>query len=447
MECGGMTAINVFQSTGALMVKNLRPGLTECGKIKIGQKGQMVKSRQGNEFQPPQKLDHFVVTTLQRGQDGNLVRDEEMHARFGAKPRELPVRLLFNDPWLNFQTVYTAFKGGARFCTGDGERATRIINGQATERQCPCNLLDQNYEGTDKCKINGTLSVMIDGAPVVGGVWKLRTTSINTCQGIASSLALLSAVTGGQISGIPLMLTVRPKSATTPKGQQTTVYVVGIEYRGTMEQLRELSYREALADATHGQRIQRIEEQARMLLAAPVVSDDEDEDVRDEFYPEAAAEARGVPIAAQPANGVSHRAQPSSLRDRLLAQASEVVDDATGEVIDAQASDWPGDDVGDPLPASLMPSPEPERAEPPKTTGNGTKTIQLYGHDGKPQGVYGSYGEFLTGVELIAKDETLAADVIGANYETLTRIATSPRAPDDIRQRADRLREMVSEQV
>lgn len=328
-----MTA-TVFQNQKALMVKNLRPGLTECGKIKIGMKGQLVRSQKGNDFQPPKKLDHFLITTLERAQDGNLKRDEAMHKRFGDAPTAIPVRLLFNDPWLNFQTVYTAFKGGARWCTGDGETATRITNGKSTSRECPCELLDMNHEGADKCKINGTLSVVIEGATVVGGVWKLRTTSINTCQGIASSLVLLSGVTAGRIAGVPLMLTLRPKAATTPKGQQTTVYVVGLEYRGTMEQLRDMSYREALADAAHGQRVQHIEEQARLLLTAPAVNEEEDEDIRDEFYPQAAAEAHDAELVK-----VDAPSRHNDLKAQLLAQAAPAdldsgYDDETGEVLD-----------------------------------------------------------------------------------------------------------------
>lgn len=294
-----MATTTVFQSTKVFMVKNLRPGLTECGKIKIGQKGKVIVSRKGNEFQPPEKLDHFVVTTLERGADGNFLTDTAMHAKFGREPKELPVRLLFNDPWLNFQTTYAAMRGGSRFCTGDGERAQRVDNdGVVHEVDCPCPLLADTYTGNDKCKINGTLSVMIDGAEVVGGVWKLRTTSINTCQGIASSLALLSSVTSGNIAGIPLMLTIRPKAAVTPQGATTTIYVVGIEFRGTIEALRKLAHERALGDATFGQRMERIEEQARAMLSAPVpISDDETMDIADEFYPAEGARARGVPLA------------------------------------------------------------------------------------------------------------------------------------------------------
>src|SRR4051812_12962875 len=53
--------VTVFQNQRVLMVRNLRPGLPERGKIKIGVKGEVRKSKGGNEFQPPQKLDHFVI--------------------------------------------------------------------------------------------------------------------------------------------------------------------------------------------------------------------------------------------------------------------------------------------------------------------------------------------------------------------------------------------------
>lgn len=339
--------VNVFQNTKTFMVKDLRPGMTECGKIKIGQKGRTIKSRNGNEFQPPEKLDHFVVTTLERGQDGNFVLDRAIHDRFGDAPKELPVRLLFNDPWLNFQTTYAAMRGGSRFCTGDGERAERVTpNGEIVEVTCPCERLNSTYDGKDKCKINGTLSVMIDGAEVVGGVWKLRTTSINTCQGIASSLALLSTVTEGNIAGVPLMMTVRPKAAVTPQGATTTVYVVGLEFRGTIDALRQLAHDKALADATFGQRMERIEDQARAMLSAPkVISDDETMDIVDEFYPEEGARARGIPLAERPTD--KGRTQMRTLEDFVTANtkpdpAADLVDQQTGEIVDRGAGDPTG---------------------------------------------------------------------------------------------------------
>ena len=79
-----------------MSIKGMIPALPERGKIKIGRKGRMVTSKQGNEFQPPQKLNHFIVTTLERAEDGNFIRDEEIHKIIGDEPKKIPVRLLYS---------------------------------------------------------------------------------------------------------------------------------------------------------------------------------------------------------------------------------------------------------------------------------------------------------------------------------------------------------------
>src|SRR5215472_5520100 len=104
-----------------LAIRNLIPRLPERGKIKIGMKGDMITSSRGNDFQPPMKLDHFLVTTLERGQDGNFLIDEEFHRRFGPEPKEIPIRLLYDDVNLNFLTRYACFLGRTLWCSGDGD--------------------------------------------------------------------------------------------------------------------------------------------------------------------------------------------------------------------------------------------------------------------------------------------------------------------------------------
>ena len=68
--------------------KLLAPRVQELGKIKIGGKGPVRTSSGGKEFQPPKKFDHFVVTTRERGEDGNFLRDDQVHAhpKVGEKP-------------------------------------------------------------------------------------------------------------------------------------------------------------------------------------------------------------------------------------------------------------------------------------------------------------------------------------------------------------------------
>lgn len=276
------------------MIKNLSPSLGERGKIKVGRKGQVMKSSKGNEFQPPQKLDHFLITTMQRGTDGNFAIDSEIHGQLGPKPKEIPVRLLYDDIDLNFQCRYTCYKGRQRWCVGDGERATRIMApGKTQIVPCPCERQAPDYSGPDKCKINGCLSVIIDGAATVGGVWRFRTTSYNSTMGILSSLSLIKSVTGGPLAGIPLMMTLTPKTVANPvDGKSQTVFVVGLEYRGGVDELRQIGFDVAMKRQTHQIRMEDIEKQARKLLAYedPV----NDEDTVDEFYPDQGAEAESA---------------------------------------------------------------------------------------------------------------------------------------------------------
>ncbi|MFD2232800.1 hypothetical protein [Phaeospirillum tilakii] len=283
-----------------LMIKNLIPSLPERGKIKIGMKGAVRTSGTGKEFQPPKKLDHFLVTGLERGQDGNFKRDEAIHQQIGDAPKAIPVRLLYDDPALNFPTRYAMFSGRTLVCSGDGETATKLDPkaGTSCERACPCEFADPARQGA-KCKMNGALSVLLDlDVGGIGGVWKFRTTSYNSIVGIMSTMAFLRSQTGGILANIPLVLTVTPKQATAPDGSQLTIQVVGLEFRGKLSDLLSSAHEIALFRAKTHVSIAEIETEARRLLSlpapnAPLPGDDID-DVVDEFYP---AEAAAAPKA------------------------------------------------------------------------------------------------------------------------------------------------------
>lgn len=262
----------------ALIAKNLSPGLTERGKIKIGEKGKTITSRGGKTFQPPQKLDHFRVTTLRRGPDGNFEIDQAVHQLHGQQPKTLPIILLYDEIDLNFQCRYNCFRGRTLWCSGDGELALRM-NGAKQEVECPCERQASDYPGEDKCKLNGVLSVIIAGVEGVGGVWKFRTGSHNSVVGILSSLALIKRITGGPLSGIPLEMTLSPKTGINPiDGQTVSVFVVGLEFKGSIQALQDCGVRQALEHATHVERIRQIEDQARKLLESSPVGFDPDPD-------------------------------------------------------------------------------------------------------------------------------------------------------------------------
>lgn len=233
------------------------------------------------------------------------------------------------------------------WCSGDGDTAMRLRRSDNPERDlvpCAnggCLLADPAHQDKDKlrCKMNGTLSVIIDGAGVVGGVWKFRTTSFNSVVGIMSSLALIKRVTGGPLAGIPLMLTLSPKTGITPDGKSALVYVVGLEYRGTPDDLQDLGYQRALKMATHATRIEQIESEAlRTLRALPVpeLDGEESEDLVAEYYPDQAANTTEVGTLAEP-KARKRKAAP------VEAPADETPSEQAVSFEDADDGDEPAD--------------------------------------------------------------------------------------------------------
>ncbi len=282
-----------------MQIVNRKPSLPERGKIKIGKKGEPRTSKGNVQYSPPVKLDHFIITGMDRDKDGNFIPDvalmEAIAAETGQVPEKLtriPVRLLYNDPALNMGTRYAAYKGRSVWCSGNGETAQRAVTkpGQYEERECPCERIEQGYEGDPKCKINGVLSVLIDGAPGVGGVWKFRTTSFNSVDGLAGSLAFMAAMTGGQLANLPLELVLREKMGILPDGKQQKIYIVAIEYAGNLDELRDAGYKIALENSKANLRIEHIEAEARKSMELGVdpeaVFPDDDANVAEEFYPE-----------------------------------------------------------------------------------------------------------------------------------------------------------------
>ncbi|AWK85063.1 hypothetical protein [Azospirillum thermophilum] len=336
----------------SLRIKTMPLQLPEIGKIKIGQKGAVRQSRSGTEFQPPQKLDHFLVTTLERGQDNNYLRDERVHAQLGDKPRDLPVRLVFDDPELNFQSRLVAYQGKTLWCHGDGVTSQRLQkDGTWKEHNCAaCPLADPTFQAIPenqkypKCKMNGRLAVMLDTASTVGGVHVLRTTSYNTIVGITSSLAFLTSVTGGPLAGIPLTMSIRPKTATDPTGKTQTIYVVSLGFAGAMEELQATALDISLRRERNRARIEQVEQEAKLMLSAPIgsgdVLGDDAGDVVDEFY------AEEVQRAADATPPKPARAKAAIATDRP----------APAEVIDA----GPAPIAPDPV----APEPEPIAADP-----------------------------------------------------------------------------------
>ena len=416
-----MSEIQAYQprQRNTMMIKNLCPGLVELGKIKIGNKGAIRKSQSGSDWQAPQKLDHFLITTNERGADNNFILDDSLHKVFGESPKQIAVRLIYDDISLNFATRYICYYGKTVFCSGDGEEAQRLQKDGSTKPiTCPCERQDPKYTGEDgkgkgKCKINGILSVIIDGAQAVGGVWKFRTTSYNSVVGILSSLALIQRITGGRLAGIPLMMTVSPKSVANPlDGKQQTIYVVGLQYAGTIDTLRDAGYQIAITEAKHGISMKRIEEDAMLMLAhKPVggsgLGDDLDQDVIEEFYPEEAkpgvALLVGLKQEAEHVKNEMAKAQLDNIKTapplasitveaEVISVGADQVNTSTGEVVEPKQTrtrrtkeQMAADAAAQQAPVHVSPPDEDGWPDPPTPPGTKLAEPEAAPHPAEPE--------------------------------------------------------------
>jgi hypothetical protein len=316
---------------GDKMIKNLTPRLAEMGKIKIGGKGQKRKTNSGGEFWLPVKHDHFTITKVARDNDGNFIKDTETMELIGNatnqppnKLTRLPIRFLYDSPDLIFPTSYACYHGMKCWCRGDGVAALR--EGQSV--QCPCERQAIDYQSKDKCKANGVLSVVLDGVNVVGGVWRFRTTSYNSVSNILASLAFIHHITGGKIANIPLEMVLEPKTASIPgSGKPTTVYVVRLEYKGTVDRLMQIGIKEAERRAIGHIKMQDIEKQAKRIpyIVDPV---DDEAEIAKEFYPDTVA---GDSV--------------SDMNEALNTDPDETVNTETGEITQEEENPAPEDPV------------------------------------------------------------------------------------------------------
>ena len=274
-------------------VKDLAPRAREDGKIKIGRKTVQKDGSGEAKLGAPQKLDHFVVTTMVRDADGNFARDDAYHQVVGDKPRTLPVRLLFDEPEANLQTRYAAYQGRKLWCSGDGETAFREGQGQ---RKCPCPNRQPGYEPTKDqgpaCKLNARLVVQLETGRI-GGVYVFRTTSYNSVTRLLQSMERLRTITGGRLADIPLQLAGILQRIEQKNGKGNTHFVVGLDFVGSVEELRAKALQAEGADQVYAQARQTFQARMQELIEEPVVGTDEDADIADEFHADSVAAAEG----------------------------------------------------------------------------------------------------------------------------------------------------------
>ncbi|HET6496690.1 MAG TPA: hypothetical protein VFH61_15140 [Thermoleophilia bacterium] len=344
------------------MIKGIKPSLAQAGAIKIGKLSENERTAgSGRKWRPPVKLDHFLVTKTTRGEDGNLEVDDGMMEELAnqgfddsdKKIRSIPILLHSDSIDDVFPTVYAWYSGKQVVCRGDGEKATRWEvkdakkTGRTKEIACPCELLERDAKGAQKCKPHGVLhcTVALPGRAVAGAVYRYRTTGIISVQRIIGSLEQILAIIG-TITNVPLVLRVTPVQVT-PDGRTQTVYSVHVEFRQEIigAQQAAIAAREARA------KLGAPSVEIRALLQAPASdaeSPEEQAEVEAEFYPPEDAPAL-EPEPAGRTQAVKDAAKKTASKGKALSaeETKKALEEAKAAKAEAEPEPEPDTDAPD----------------------------------------------------------------------------------------------------
>jgi hypothetical protein len=211
------------------MLKGLAITPPVLGRISIGK----VIEKNGKRL--PEKDDQFTITSQVQGKDGWLLHplNDELRKNQEDKLRSIPVRLLFNEPELNFRADYTLFdrQSGRPLCVGNGETCKRVTQDGMQSLPCPSPDACPLAKG-GACKPYGRLNVLIgDDDPM--GSFVFRTTGFNSIRTLAARLHYFQAISGNRLACLPLELRLRGKS--TRQSHGTPIFYVDLTVRGGID--------------------------------------------------------------------------------------------------------------------------------------------------------------------------------------------------------------------
>jgi len=296
------------------MIKGLAITPPILGRISIGR----VVEKNGKRL--PEKDDQFTITTQIQHKDGWLLHplDEYLRQQPNSNPngklRNIPVRMLFDDPELNLRAEYSLFDRttGRPICVGNGERCQRRTAEGMQQLPCPSPSLCE-FAGQGLCKPYGRLTVRIDidsqqseqgntnqqhsqsnnhpstTAPLEQdelGVFVFRTTGFNSIRTLSARLRYLQAYSGGLLSCLPLQLKLRGKSTT--QSHRTPIFYVDLCVRDGLSMPQAMQIARWHFDERHASGLQqsRLEEAARDGFSNAVfeTSLEEMPEVLEEFF-------------------------------------------------------------------------------------------------------------------------------------------------------------------
>lgn len=268
------------------MIKGLSITPPVIGRISIGK----VVERNGKRL--PEKDDYFTITTQIQNKDGWVLHP--LHQKLldqspAGKIRSIPIKLLFNDPDLNFRSEYALFDRttGRPLCVGNGDTARGL--GAEGMQAFPCPTPD-GCEGGRKggCKPYGRLNVQIEDQNDDLGTFILRTTGYNSIRTLTAKLAYFHALSQGNSSYLPLALRIRGKSTT--QSHRAPIFYVDICLREgiSLEAAIHQAQQEAQAAMEAGLDLTRLEQAAREGIGNGLFeeSDEEVPAIVEEFFNE-----------------------------------------------------------------------------------------------------------------------------------------------------------------
>lgn len=266
------------------MLKGLALTPPVIGRIAIGK----VVEKNGKRL--PEKDDEFTITSQVQNKDGwvNHPVDETLRKTPGAKLRAIPVRLLFDHPDLNLRANYSLFdrQTGRPLCVGNGETCRRSLAAGVQTLPCPspeaCELAKGGY-----CKPYGRLNVRIGDDDELGS-FVFRTTGFNSIRTLSARLNYFHAVSGGQLSTLPLELRLRGKSTTQSHG--APIYYVDLTIKTGMTMAQAIASAKAEGEVRRAAGFDQaaLDEAAKQGFAAGSFEESEEEGaaVVDEFFPD-----------------------------------------------------------------------------------------------------------------------------------------------------------------
>lgn len=266
------------------MLKGLALTPPVIGRISIGR----VVEKNGKRL--PEKDDEFTVTSQVQSKDGwvNHPVDETLRKSAGAKLRQIPVRLLFDDLELNLRANYSLFdrQTGRPMCVGNGETCRRSLAAGVQTLACPspeaCELARGGY-----CKPYGRLNVRIGDDDELGS-FVFRTTGFNSIRTLSARLSYFHAVSGGHLSTLPLELRLRGKSTT--QSHRAPIYYVDLTVKTGMTMAEAIASAKAECELRKNSGFDQValDEAARQGFAAGAFEESEEDGsaVVEEFYPD-----------------------------------------------------------------------------------------------------------------------------------------------------------------